>query len=189
VSGFACRQKIAGEGARQIIAVPLPGDAVDFQNLFLDVSGHNVPMLTRREVAFVLREDLKALARSHHEISNAIFVASLIDASIFREWVVHVGRRQARERIAHLLCELGSRLDALGLTQEYGYELPMTQEELADAVGLTSVHVSPTLKQLVADGLIARNKRSLSFPDWRRMHEAGDFNERYLHMEPQLSAQ
>ena len=190
VSGFAYRQKITGDGARQIMAIHLPGDAVDFQNLFLDVSDHNVQMLTRGEVAFVPREALKALARSHHEIGNAMFVTTLIDASIFREWVVNVGRRQARQRIAHLLCELGSRLDALGLTEEYGYELPMTQEELGDAVGLTPVHVNRTLKALAADGLIVRSsKRSISFPSWQAMREAGDFNERYLHMEPQLSAQ
>ena len=95
VSGFAYRQKITGDGARQIMAIHLPGDAVDFQNLFLDVSDHNVQMLTRGEVAFVPREALKALARSHHEIGNAMFVTTLIDASIFREWVVNVGRRQA----------------------------------------------------------------------------------------------
>lgn len=189
VSGFAYRQKITGEGARQIIAIHMPGDAVDFQNLFLDVADHNVQMLTWGEVAFVPREEFKALARSREEIGNAIFVNTLIEASIFREWVVNVGRRQARQRIAHLLCELGSRLDALGLTEDYGYDLPMTQEQLGDAVGLTMVHVNRTLKQLAADGLIVRSKRSISFPDWRIMREAGDFNERYLHMEPQLSAQ
>lgn len=189
VSGFAYRQKITGEGARQIIAIHLPGDAVDFQNLYLNVSGHNVQMLTRGEVAFVPHQQLRALARSHEEVGEAIFVNTLADASVFREWVVNVGRRQARQRIAHLMCELGFRLDALGLTENHGYDLPMTQEELGDAVGLTTVHVNRTLKQLAADGLIVRSKRKLAFPDWEMMRGAGDFNERYLHMEPQLSAQ
>ena len=189
VSGFAYRQKITGEGARQIIAIHMPGDAVDFQNLYLDVSDHNVQMLTRGDVAFVDRSEFKELARSNSEIGNALFVSTLVEASIFREWVVNVGRRQARQRIAHVLCELGSRLDALGLAPKEGYDLPMTQEELGDAVGLTPVHVSRTLKELAAEGLIVRNRRSVSFPSWQAIREAGDFNERYLHLEPQISAQ
>lgn len=188
VSGFACRQKLTGAGARQIIAVHLPGDALDFQNLFLDVSDHSVQMLTRGEVAFVPREELQALAFSNVEVGHAIFVKTLVEASIFREWVVNVGRRQARERIAHILCELGSRLDAVGLAEDYGYELPMTQEELGDAVGLTPVHVNRTLKALAAEGLISRDKRSIRFPNWEQMREVGDFNERYLHLEPQEAA-
>ena len=175
VSGFAYRQKITGEGARQIIAIHMPGDAVDFQNLYLDVSDHNVQMLTRGDVAFVDRSEFKELARSNSEIGNALFVSTLVEASIFREWVVNVGRRQARQRIAHVLCELGSRLDALGLAPKVGYDLP--------------VHVSRTLKELAAEGLIVRNRRSVSFPSWQAIREAGDFNERYLHLEPQISAQ
>jgi CRP-like cAMP-binding protein len=189
VSGFAFRQKVTGTGARQILSIHIPGDAVDFQNIFLDVSDHNVQLLTRSQVAFVPREALQTLVREYPRIGTAVFVKSLIEASIFREWVVNVGRRSARERIAHLLCELGSRLDAMGLTEEYGYELPMTQEELGDAVGLTPVHVSRTLKELAADGLITRSKRSIAFPNWRAIRDAGDFYERYLHLEQQTSAE
>ena len=182
VSGFAYRQKLTHAGTRQIIAIQIPGDAVDFQNLFLATADHNVQMLTRGKVAFVPREELQALARAQPEIGEAIFAKTLVEASIFREWLVNVGRRQARERIAHILCELGCRLAAMGLTEEYGYELPMTQEELGDAAGLTPVHVNRTLKALAAEGLITREKRSIKFPDWPRMREAADFNARYLHM-------
>lgn len=185
VSGFAYRQKITGDGARQIIAIHMPGDAVDFQNLFLDVSDHNVQLLTRSEVAFVPREALRALVRSRYEVAHATFVKTLIEASIFREWVVNVGRRKARQRLAHVLCEFGHRLDALGLAEEYGYELPMTQEELGDALGLTPVHVNRTLKALTKEGLITRTKRYVNFPDWQKLRDVGDFNERYLHTQPQ----
>jgi DNA-binding IclR family transcriptional regulator len=85
------------------------------------------------------------------------------------------------------LCELGVRLDVEGLAVDYGYELPMTQEQLADAVGLTPVHVNRTLKALEAEGLILRSKRAISFPDWKRLRLVGDFNQRYLHLEPQRS--
>lgn len=185
VSGFAYRQKLTGEGMRQIIAVCLPGDALDFQTLFLDVADHNVQMLTRGEVAFVDRKRLQDIARTNAAIGHAILVKMLVEASIFREWVLNVGRRDARTRMAHVLCELGIRLHALGLADEYGYQLPMTQDELADAVGLTTVHVNRTLKALEADGLITRDRRSITFPDWKRLREAGDFNARYLHLEPQ----
>ena len=185
LSGFAYRQKVTGDGARQIIALHLPGDALDFQNLHLTVSDHSVQMLTRGEVASIPRASLHELAHARPAIGHAIMIKTLAEASIFREWVLNVGRRKARERMAHVLCELGSRLDALGLTQEYGYELPMTQEELADTLGLTPVHVNRTLKSLEAEGLIVRNRRSISFPDWDKMRIVADFNERYLHLEQQ----
>jgi CRP-like cAMP-binding protein len=187
LSGFAFRQKLTGEGARQIVALHIPGDALDFQNLFLDVSDHSIQMLTRGDVAILAIADLQILARERPAVGHAILVKILVEASIFREWVVNVGQRDAKTRIAHLLCELGVRLETEGLAHQYSYELPMTQEQLADAVGLTSVHVNRTLKALEGEGLIVRSKRAISFPDWRRLREAADFNQRYLHLEPQQS--
>jgi CRP-like cAMP-binding protein len=187
VSGFAYRQKLTGDGSRQIVALHIPGDALDFQNLFLDVSDHSLQMLTRAEVAFVTIRDLQVLARQRPAVGHAILVKILVEASIFREWVLNVGRRDAKMRVAHLLCELAVRLDVEGFAEDYGYELPMTQEQLADAVGLTPVHVNRTLKALEAEGLIVRSKRSVSFPDWKRLRLVGDFNQRYLHLEPQRS--
>jgi CRP-like cAMP-binding protein len=187
ISGFAFRQKLTGEGVRQIVALNIPGDALDLQNLFLDVSDHSVQMLTRGQVALIARADLQQIIRSHSNVGHAMLVKILTEASVLREWVLNVGRRSARARMAHLLCELAVRLDAEGLAQEYGYELPMTQEQLGDALGLTAVHVNRTLKALEADGLIARTKRNIHFPNWKRLVEAGDFNSRYLHLEPQRS--
>jgi CRP-like cAMP-binding protein len=189
VSGFAYRQKLTGNGSRQIVALHIPGDALDFQNLFLDVSDHSLQMLTRAEVAFIKIKDLQLLARERASVGHAILVKILVEASIFREWVLNVGRRDSTTRVAHLLCELGVRLEAEGLAEDYGYELPMTQEQLADAVGLTPVHVNRTLKALEREGLIVRSKRSISFPDWKRLRLAGDFNQRYLHLEPQRSGE
>jgi CRP-like cAMP-binding protein len=185
VSGFAYRQKLTGEGTRQIVALHIPGEALDFQSLFLDIADHNVQMLTRAEVAFIPRREFQELARSRAAIGHAILITILVEASIFREWVLNVGRRDARTRAAHLLCEFAIRLDAQGLTQDYGYSLPMTQEQLADALGLTPVHVNRTLKALEAEGLINRTGREVSFPDWKRLQDAADFNQRYLHLEPQ----
>lgn len=183
LSGFAFRQKLTGDGDRQIVSLHLPGEALDFQTMFLDVADHNVQMLTRGEVAFVPREAIRELAAVNFNIAHAILVTTLADASIFREWVLNVGRRDGRSRMAHVLCELAVRLDAIGLAEEYGYELPMTQEQLADTLGMTPVHVNRILKSLEADGLIGRSKRKVSFPDWERMREVADFNGRFLHLD------
>jgi CRP-like cAMP-binding protein len=187
LSGFAYRQKITSDGARQILALHIPGEPLDFQNLFLDEADHNVQMLTRCELAIIPREELQEMVRSRAAIGHAILVTILVEASIFREWIVNVGRRDARARMAHLLCEFGSRLETQGLTEDYGYLLPMTQEQLADVLGLTPVHVNRTIKALEAEGLITRKGRNISFPDWKRMQEVGDFNRRYLHLEQQDS--
>ncbi len=125
IDGFAFRQKLTGDGRRQIIAVCIPGDAVDLQNMFLNVSDHSVQMLTRGTVADLKRSDLQDLALSRPAIGAAIIKTTLVEASIFREWVVNVGRRDARERIAHVLCEFAVRLEARGLASG-GFELPMT---------------------------------------------------------------
>lgn len=187
-SGFAYRQKLTGDGVRQIVALHIPGDAVDMQHLFLDVADHSVQMLSRGEVAFVPRKDLQELVDARPTIRHAVMTSILVEGSIFREWVLNVGRRDARTRLAHLLCEFAIRMEAQGLKDGDGFELPITQEQLADAVGLTPVHVNRTLKSLEADGLITRNKRNIIFPSWQRMRDVGDFNPRYLHLDRQLSA-
>jgi CRP-like cAMP-binding protein len=183
VSGFAFRQKLTNEGARQILDILVPGDALDFQGLFLDVADHNVQTLNRATIAMVPREALQTLLHTHPALAQAIFVSVLVEASIQREWTLNVGRRSAPVRLAHLLCEFAQRLEARGLAAEYGYELPMTQEQLADALGLTQVHVNRTLRALELRGLITRDKRRVCFPEWQQMRDFGDFNQRYLHLQ------
>jgi CRP-like cAMP-binding protein len=182
LSGFAFRQKLTGQGMRQIVSMHIPGDALDFQHLFLDIADHNVQTLTRADVATIPRTALRNLARSRSAIGNAIFVSTLVEGSISREWVLNIGRRDARSRLAHLLCEFAVRLDALGLAGDQGYELPMSQEQLGDALGLTAVHVNRTIKSLEADGLIMRNRRLISFPCWDALRDVADFSTRYLHL-------
>lgn len=181
LSGFAFRHKVTGDGERQILSINIPGDALDFQNLFLKESDHNVQMLTRSEVAEIPLSAIEELVLSQPSVARAILIDSLVEASTFREWTLNIGQRDSRSRIAHLLCEFAYRLSRLGLEPSGDYELPMTQEQLADATGLTAVHVNRVLKGLEAEGLINRNRRTLSFPDWRRLREVADFNPRYLH--------
>lgn len=187
LSGFAFRQKLTSEGMRQIVSLHIPGEALDFQNLFLDVADHTVQTLTRADLAIIPRDPVRTLARARPGIAHALLIYTLIEASITREWVLNVGRRDARARTSHLLCEFGVRLQAANLGGESSYELPMTQEQLGDALGLTSVHVNRTLRAMEADGLITRDKRRIIIPDWKKLRSVADFNGRYLHLEQQTS--
>ena len=181
--GYAFRQKITADGERQIVSLHLPGDFIDLQNLFLNISDHSVQALTEAGVVEVNRSALQELALARPNVGRALWVDALIDASIYREWIMNLGRRSARVRMAHLLCEFGLRLKEAGLSSEAGFELPMTQEQLADALGLTSVHVNRTLKSLEADGVVVRKKRYVSFESWDRIKAVGDFNALYLHLD------
>ena len=183
LAGFAYRHKVTGEGERQILSVHMPGEFLDLQNSFLEVADHNVQALTRVEVATVPVPALLALAAERPRLARAMWIDTLIDGAVFREWLVNVGRRDATSRLAHLLCEFALRLSHAGLASEQGYELPMTQEQLADATGLTPVHVNRTLQELGRQGLIERDRRSVTIVDWERLRQIGDFSSRYLHLE------
>lgn len=181
-SGFAFRQKITSEGARQIVSLHLPGDFLDLQNLFLNISDHSVQALTDVSAVGIDRTALQDIVLARPNIGKALWLDALVDASIYREWLTNIGRRSARARIAHLLCEFGLRFKMAGLGSEVGFDLPLTQEQLADAVGLTPVHVNRTLRSLVADGVVHRDRRYISFTDWELVRAVGDFNALYLHL-------
>lgn len=191
LSGFSVRHKIVGGGYRQIVAVHMKGEMVDLQNSLLGVADHSVQMLTPGQVAMIPREEIVRIAFERPAVGKAMWIDTLVDASISREWIANVGRRDARTRIAHVLCEFALRLKVAGLGEQTGYQLPMTQEQLGDATGLTSVHVNRTLKSLEADGLIERlSPRSITIGDWKSLSDTGDFDSNYLHLhegEPALA--
>lgn len=182
ISGFVFRQKIVANGARQIVAIHMAGDFIDLQHIMLDRADHNIQALSSARLMQFPCDQLLALGFRFPEVGKALWLESLIEAATFREWVVNVGRRDARARTAHLLCELAARREAAGLGPRGSYELPMSQEQLADALGLTSVHVNRTLKSLEGEGLIRRDKRALTVADWSGLQRAGDFSADYLHL-------
>ena len=183
LSGYAYRHKIVLGGARQIVAVHMKGDLVDLQNSFLGVADHSVQALTDCAVAFIPRDAVKKLGFERPIVGMAMWHDTLVDGSVFREWIANVGRRDARARLAHLLCEFSLRLKVAGLGEETDYELPMTQEQLADCLGLTPVHVNRTLKLLEAEKLITRkSSRGITIGDWKKLAGAGDFDSNYLHL-------
>lgn len=134
-------------------------------------------------MSFMPVKAIQKLAFDRPTVGRAMWYETLVDASIFREWTLNVGRRDSHTRTAHLLCEFALRLETAGLGEQCAYELPMTQEQLADALGLTNVHVNRTLKALSAQGLIERSKRSVKIRDWKRLAAVGDFDSNYLHLD------
>lgn len=183
IRGMAFRQKLLRDGSRQIISFHIPTEFVDLQNGLLGTADHSVQSVNRSELAMIPRGALLEVADARPALRTAMWTDTLIDASIFREWVVNVGRRDSRARIAHLLCELVIRLKKVGAADGEVIEFPITQEQLADATGLTSVHTNRTLQALRRDGLIQLTARSLTVLDWDGLREAGDFDELYLHQQ------
>ena len=184
LSGFAYRHKLSGSGGRQILSIHMKGDMVDLQNSLLGIADHNVQMLDTGRVAMIPVEAMRDIAFSRPAVGMAMWYETLVEGSIFREWILNIGRRDALSRIAHLLCEFSLRLDVAELGNQTEYELPITQEQLADAVALTSVHVNRKLMELEAEGLINRTKRMIRVNDWQALAKVGDFQSRYLHVHP-----
>ena len=188
LEGFACTFKVTAEGKRQITAFYIPGDIPDLQSLHLEVLDISLGTLTPCKVGFIQHEVLQGLCDRNPRIAKALWRETLIDAAIFREWTVNVGRREAYSRIAHILCELTVRLQAVGLTQDHTCKIPITQSEFADATGLANVHVNRVLQELRADGLIVLKGDTLQVLDWDQLKQAGDFDATYLHLQRKQEA-
>jgi len=182
LEGFTCAYKITAEGKRQILAFHVPGDVPDLQSLHLKVMDNSFATVSPCTLGFISHEALHDLCSRYPRIATALWRETLVDASIFREWLLNVGRREAYNRMAHLLCELLVRLKAVGLVKDETFELPITQTELGDAIGASTVHVNRVLQEMRADGLIRSKGTQVQILDWERLKEAGDFDPLYLHL-------
>ena len=182
VDGVVCRQKYLSRGRRQILSLHIPGDMPDLQSLFLDVMDHGLGALTTGRAVFIPHGALRDLIRSSPNAGGALWRDTLIDASIFRQGMVGLGRRTARERLAHLICELAVRLRTLDLVGGPRFQLPLTQADFADAVGLTNVHVNRVLQGLRREGLIRTQGKLVQIADWPALCAAADFDADYLHL-------
>lgn len=181
VRGYAARYKDMATGSRQIVSFHIPGDLLDVQHLLLSQADHSIETITPASVAWIAKAHLLGLATDRPNIGKALWRDTLIDASIFREWVLNIGQRDAKSRIAHMICEFVARTEAAGLGSRDRFELPFTQQHIAEATGLTSVHVNRTLKSLDGDGAIERNRNQFNVLDWDRLCSIADFDPAYLH--------
>jgi CRP-like cAMP-binding protein len=188
LSGFACTYKMTAQGKRQIVSFNIPGDIPDLQSLHLKVLDNSVSTISPCSVGFITHEALWEICTRYPRITAAFWRETLIDGAIFREWVTNVGRREGTSRMAHVLCELVTRLRAVDLVEDYSCDLPITQGEFADALGFTTVHVNRVLQQMRAEGLIGTQGTRLTVPDWDRLKAAGEFDPTYLHLESEQAA-
>lgn len=182
VEGWAARYKLLPDGARQITAFLIPGDFCDLHITILGEMDHGISTLTRSRVAFIPRSRMEDLTE-RASLAKAFWWSTLVDEAILRSWIVNVGRRDAYEAIGHLFCELYVRMKNIGLVTEHHFDLPLTQEEIGDALGLTSVHVNRVLQRLRSEDLISLRQGVLTIRDYRRLEEASGFNANYLHIE------
>ncbi|MBV8848065.1 MAG: Crp/Fnr family transcriptional regulator [Methylobacteriaceae bacterium] len=182
VEGFQCRYKMLLDGGRQILSFHVPGDMPDLQSLFLSTMDHSLGTLTPNRVALISHDALRELIRVQPALAERFWRESLIDAAIFREWITNVGSRDAYARLAHVICEFYVRLRAVGLTKDATFDFPITQTELADATGLSTVHVNRSIQQIRANGLIIWERGACTIPNLAALKEAAMFEPNYLHM-------
>ena len=180
LEGWLCRYKILPTGTRQITAFLMPGDACDLHVPMLDVMDHSIQALTTAQVVAIPRQVMTRLMDSI-TISRAMYIAQLVDQGTLRAWIVSMGRRTSTQRVAHLMCELYLRSQAIGLSTVDGLALPLSQSVLADALGMTSVHINRVLKALREAGAMELSRGSLSILDPARLVKIAGFDENYLH--------
>lgn len=182
MSGMTAWFKLTGEGQRQILSFHLAGDLPDLQSIHLTNMDSTLSTISRCRIAFVKHDVLHTICAERPKVASAFWRMTLIDAAIFREWVANVGGRQAYPRVAHLLCEIVMRSAAVGLAENLACSLPITQSELADATGMSTVHVNRTLQTLRRRGLVDWRDSRLEVLDWPSLQAAGDFDPSYLHL-------
>jgi len=183
LDGWACRYKLLSEGRRQIFSFHVPGDIPDLQSLHLHTMDHSLGTLTEATVAFIPHESLLELIARFPGLAALLWRDTLIDAAIFREWMVGLGRRSAYERIAHVFCEMYLKLQAVGLAGSYRCPLPITQIDLGDALGLSNVHVNRVLQAMRGKALITLRDSTLIIEAWDELNRVSEFDPTYLHLE------
>jgi CRP-like cAMP-binding protein len=182
LDGWMIRYKLLTNGRRQIVQVAVPGDLPDVQTLHLEVMDHNLGTLSDCILALVQHSAMRSLIGHHPRLGSAFWRETLIDGAISREWVVNTGSRDALGRVAHLLCEVFTRMEAVGLTTGKSMSFPMTQEVLAQATGLSPVHINRTLMTMRGSNLITLHHGSLTMTDYDAMVAASSFDRTYLHL-------
>ena len=188
LDGWACRYKLLRGGKRQILSFHIAGDIPDLQTLHIHTMDHSLATIKPATVAFIPHESLRELAADFPSIAALLWRDTLIDGAIFRAWMTGMGRRSAFERIAHLFCEMYLKLQAVGLAGDNRCPMPLTQADLADALGLTPVHVNRVLQDMRGSALIALRSQTLVIEAWDELLRAAEFDPMYLHLEERAAA-
>lgn len=183
LSGFACRYKILPDGRRQNVGLLLPGDMCDLRVFLLKRMDHSICALSDVTSMQISPEEVMDLVDTYPRLTRALWWTTIVEDSITREWVVNVGQRTAFERLGHLVCEIFTRLEAIKLTRGNQCDLPLTQIELGDTLGLSSVHVNRTLMEMRRLNLLQFQGGTVELPDRKALEKAVGFDPTYLHLE------
>jgi CRP-like cAMP-binding protein len=183
ITGLAARYNVLKNGKRQITALHVPGDFVDLHGFLVKTMDHAVLAITPCQVGTVPHETLRQISENQPHLARLLAVSVAVDAAIHRQWIVAMGRRSALEHAAHLLCELFVRLQVVGLTTDNSFRLPLTQEELGDTLGLSTVHVNRIVQDLRKEELITWRGETLIIEDWSRLQQLAEFDPTFLSLE------
>jgi CRP-like cAMP-binding protein len=185
LDGLLCRYKDLRDGSRQISELHVAGDFADLHSFTLKRLDHSVMTLTPCRIAVAPHDRIMAVTTAHPHLTRLFWLTTNIDAAIHREWVLSLGRRTAMARIAHLFCELRERLALVGLADDTGYALALTQTDLAECLGLTAVHVNRTLRELRECGLVEFRGRRVTIRDLAGLQRVAEFDPAYLNLGPE----
>ncbi|WP_029907486.1 Crp/Fnr family transcriptional regulator [Caulobacter sp. UNC358MFTsu5.1] len=183
VSGFCARYSLTVDGGRQLTEVNVPGDFVDLHSLLMRQMDHGVVALGDCVIAPAAHADLRRLTESHPHLARLLWLETVVDGAIHRQWLVTMGQQNAASRLAHLVCELYRRLESAGLARDYRFSIPMTQVDLGDVLGLTPVHVNRVLMDLRQQGLLEWRAGLVTIPDWDSLVSLGQFDPTYLRLQ------
>lgn len=183
ISGITTRYNILATGQRQITALHVSGDFVDLHGFLLKKMDHSVGALTECRVLTFQHRELVRITENYPHLTRLLWLLTLLDGAIHRQWLVVMGRMSAVSHIAHLICEMYLRLKVVGLAADYSFRFPLTQVELADTTGMSAVHVNRTLQELRGMKLLQWQSGVVRILDWEGLQNVGEFNPVFLFQE------
>ena len=180
VEGLAARYKVLEDGGRQFTSLQVPGDFVDLHAFLLKTMDHGIIALSKCRVMYADHSRLRTITEQSPHLARLLWLDTLVDGAIHREWIVAMGRRSKTSHLAHLLCELYVRLQTVKRAEGMTFDLPLTQAEMADVLGLSVVHMNRVIGALRNAGVVTWVNRSVAILDWERLQEIAEFDPTYL---------
>lgn len=182
LEGLFARYNLVRDGQRQIHSFHIPGDLPDRDSLHVRTMDHGIGAMSAGRVAFIPHAAVLEPVENYPNIGVALWRDAVVDGAVYRQWLVNVGRRNAKQRLAHLVCEMFVKMKAVGLAESDHFYFPATQSQLADATGLTAVHVNRTLRELRRDGLVEWKGAVVTIPNLPLLEQFAEFDPSYLHL-------
>jgi CRP-like cAMP-binding protein len=182
INGFMCRYMDARDGYRQLLSYQIPGDFVDLHGFPTRYIDHDIAAISESTIALIPHDRLEAIMAERPHLARQLWFSTMLDAAMHREWIFRIGRLDAIGRLAHFLCETCCRMEAVGRVRDGAFELPMTQQDLGEAVGLTSVHVNRVIRRLREEGLATVGRGRAEIHNFQQLARLGEFESDYLYL-------